>query len=61
MQNTSSAQASPDITPEDYLNVTAGRILEGKGGNCCLDTSACPLNGIILASGGAYGEMSGKM
>jgi len=40
-----------DIASEDAFNPMTGRILERKGGNCCLDASACPLDGRILASG----------
>lgn len=61
MEHTTGAQGSPDTAPEGIFNATAGSVLNSKGGNCYFDASTCPLDDKMLASGGAYGEMSGKI
>jgi hypothetical protein len=43
MKHNLSGQASPDISQEGISNAMAGRMLERKGGNCCLDAPTYPL------------------
>jgi len=61
MQNNLSSQASPDISPEGVINAVLGRFAELKVGKQRFGHSNPPLNGRISATGGAYGEMSGRM
>lgn len=48
MKHTMSGQASPDIAPEGFFNIMAGRVFEGKGANLGLDGSICPQDARIL-------------
>ena len=56
MKHTASAQATPDIGPEEVFNTMAGWMPGGKGGIRDFDASAYLLDGRILSSGGTYGK-----
>ncbi len=58
MEHAAGAQGSPDIGPEDIVHPMSSGILEVRLENRRLDTVTSPLNGRILVSGGAYGEIS---
>ena len=58
MKHAAGAQASLDIAAEEVFDVMSDETLVRKGENRCLGALACPLDGRILISGGAYGKCS---
>jgi hypothetical protein len=61
MGHTTGAQGSPDFVPEGIVHPMSSRIFVVRLENRRLDTLTSPMNGRILASGGAYGNCSCKI